>query len=326
MFWRKFSLVAPILAIAAGAAFPVAAQKNYPNRPITLIVPFAPGGGADLTARLVAEPLAAELGQSVVVENKPGGGATVGARMVAESKPDGYTLLYTTPGPQLTNPFLMNKLPYDPYKGLTPISSIAVVPSVVVVNKSVKADSIPELIALAKKEPHAIRFASAGIGASSHLSGELLKVMAGIKIDHVPYRGTGPAVQDVVGQRVEMAIDSLTVYAPYIQNGDVKALGVTTLEPLDALPGVPPVAKFLPGFDASPVNYLSAPGGTPMPIVQRLNEALNKVLAKPEVQEHMRKVGLLPAGNSVKEMQAMVAREQTKWKQVIEQSGAKSSF
>lgn len=326
MFWKIFLLLASMASIGAGVAFPTAAQGNYPSRPITLIVPFAPGGGADLTARLVAEPLAIELGQSVVVENKPGGGATVGARLVAESKPDGYTLLYTTPGPQLTNPFLMDKLPYDPYKGLTPISSIAVVPSVVVVNKSVKANSIPELIALAKKDPHGIRFASAGIGASSHLSGELLKVMAGIQIDHVPYRGTGPAVQDVIGQRVEMAIDSLTVYAPYIQNGDVKALGVTTPEALDALPGVPPVAKFLPGFDASPVNYLSAPGGTPKVIVERLNKALNKVLDKPEVQDHMRKVGLLPAGNSVEEMQELVVREQAKWKQVIEQSGAKSTF
>lgn len=323
MLRNKVSLLTSAIVIATMASSAVA-QSDYPNRAITLIVPFAPGGGADLTARLVAAPLGEELGQTIIVENKPGGGATVGARMVADAKPDGYTLLYTTPGPQLTNPFLMDSVPYDYVKGLTPISTIAVVPSVLVVNKSVKANSVPELIELAKKNPHSIRFASAGIGASSHLSGELLKVMAGVQIDHVPYRGTGPAIQDVVGQRVEMAIDSLTVYAPYIQNGDVKALGVTTPEPLDSLPGVPPIAEFLPGFDSSPVNYLSAPGGTPEPIVQRLNEALNKVLEKPELQAHMRKVGLLPGGNTVAEMQKLVASEQAKWKDVIEKSGAKS--
>lgn len=305
-------------------AAPVAAQTDYPNQPIRLVVPFAPGGGADLTARLISEPLAQELGQTIIIENKPGGGATVGARMVAEARPDGYTLLYTTPGPQFTNPFLMENMPYDPINGLSPISSIAVVPSVLVVNKTVEANSFPELIEMARKDPHGVRFASAGIGASSHLSGELLKVMADIKIDHVPYRGTGPAVQDVVGGRVEMAIDSLTVYQSFIETGAVKALGVSTPEPLESLPGVPPIANYLPGFDSSPVNYLSAPGGTPEPILEKLNTALNKVLAAPELQARMKQAGLLPGGNSIEEMRALVASEQKKWKKVIESSGAKA--
>ncbi|PLC54720.1 ABC transporter substrate-binding protein [Pollutimonas nitritireducens] len=312
-------------AIGAVAAGSVQAQaaNDYPNQPIRLIVPFAPGGGADVTARMVSEPLAAELGQSIIVDNKPGGGGTIGARIVSEAKPDGYTLLYTTPGPQLTNPFLMKSLPYDPNTGLAPVSRIAIVPSVLVVNKSVKADSVKELIEEAKKNPHGIRFASAGIGASSHLSGELLKVMAGVEIDHIPYRGTGPALQDLIGGRVEMAIDSLTVYQAYIKSGDLKVLGVATPMPLDSLPGVPTIAETLPGFDSSPVNYLSAPGGTPQPILDRLNAAMNKVLAEPETKERMLKAGLLPEGNSVEEMNKLVKDEQAKWKKVIELSGAK---
>lgn len=298
------------------------ADTDYPNRPIHLIVPFAPGGGADLTARLVSEPLSKKLGQPIVVDNRPGGGGTVGARLVADAKPDGYTLLYTTPGQQLTNPFLMDSLPYDYINGLTPISRIAVVPSVLVVSSDVKANSVSELIALAKDNPGGINFASAGIGASSHLSGELLKVMADIDIEHIPYRGTGPAVQDLIGGRVEMAIDSVTVYMPHIEAGLVRALGVSTMHPLESLPGIPPIAEDLPGFDSSPVNYLSAPGDTPADIVEKLNLALNEVLAEPQVREQMLKVGLLPEGNSVQEMQDLVASEQEKWKRVIEQSGA----
>ena len=318
-------LVQLALASAAIAVAPQAhAQAEYPSQPIRLVVPFAPGGGADLTARMISEPLSKELGQSIIIDNKPGGGGTVGARMVSESKPDGYTLLYTTPGPQFTNPFLMDSLPYDPVNGLTPISRIAVVPSVLVVNKTVEANTFPELVEMARKNPHGVRFASAGIGASSHLSGELLKVMADIEIDHVPYRGTGPAVQDVVGGRVEMAFDSLTVYQPFIESGAVKALGVSTPTRLESLPDVPAIAEFMPGFDSSPVNYLSAPGGTPRPILEKLNTALNKVLRNPELQQRMKQAGLLPEGNSIEEMRELVASEQQKWKKVIEASGAKA--
>ncbi|NYT81109.1 tripartite tricarboxylate transporter substrate binding protein [Alcaligenaceae bacterium] len=313
------------LTLAAIGTGPALAQDagSYPNQPIRMVVPFAPGGGADLTARMVAEPLAQELGQSIIIENKPGGGATVGARIVATAKPDGYTVLYTTPGPQLTNPYLMKSLPYDPNKDLKPVSRIAIVPSVLVVNKTVGVKNVKELIEKAKKEPHSVRFASAGIGASSHLSGELFKVMTGAEIDHVPYRGTGPAMQDLVGGRVEMAIDSLTVYMPFIESGDLIPLGVATLKPLDALPGVPPIANDLPGFDSSPVNYLSVPGGTPDAIVEKLNTALNKVLSQPELKERMLKAGLLPEGNTAAEMQELVVNEQAKWKKVIEVSGAK---
>ena len=320
---RKIAFGLAIGIVALGGAQAQSANDYPSQQPIRLIVPFAPGGGADLTARMISEPLAAELGQSIIVDNKPGGGGTIGARMVSEAKPDGYTLLYTTPGPQLTNPFLMKSLPYDPNKGLAPVSRIAIVPSVLVVNKNVKANSVKELIAEAKKNPHGVRFASAGIGASSHLSGELFKVMAGVEIEHIPYRGTGPALQDLIGGRVEMAIDSLTVYQGYIKSGDLKVLGVATTMPLDSLPGVPPIADTLPGFDSSPVNYLSAPGGTPKAIVDKLNAALNKVLAQPETKERMLKAGLLPEGNSVEEMKKLVTDEQAKWKKVIELSGAK---
>ncbi|WP_249278576.1 Bug family tripartite tricarboxylate transporter substrate binding protein [Bordetella genomosp. 2] len=312
-------------AIALFAALvPMApAQAEYPDRPLRLIVPFAPGGGADLTARLVAEPLGKILGQPVVVENKPGAGGTIGATQVARAAPDGYTLLYTTPGPQITNPYLMKSLPYDPQKDLVPVSKLAVVPSVLVAGKTLPVASVRELVAYAKGHPHEVRFASAGIGASSHLAGELFKAMAGIEIDHVPYPGTGAALRDVLGGTVEIAIDSVAVYLPHIQSGAVKALGVTTPQSLPMLPGVPPIADDLAGFDASPVNYLTVPAGTPAAVIDKLNAAVAQVLAQPGLQRRMIDVGLLPESSTPQEMAAIVQREAAKWKQVIEVSGAR---
>lgn len=323
MWFKKASIVFAVLAaFSAGNSFAESAG-SYPSRPIRLVVPFAPGGGADITARLVSEPLAKLLGQAIVVENKPGAGGTLGANMVAHAEPDGYTLLYTTPGPQITNPYLLKSLPYDPVKDLVPVSRLAVVPSVLVVTKGLPAKTVSELIADAKKRPHEIRFASAGVGASSHLAGELFKTMAKVEIDHIPYKGTGAALSDVLSGRVEMAIDSLAVYLPHIKSGAVKVLGVTTPNALPMLPGVAPVAEQLPGFDASPVNYLSAPGKTPPAIIAKLNAAVNQVLTQPEVKSRMMEMGLLPEGSTADEMAAQIKLESAKWKKVIEVSGAK---
>ncbi len=310
-----------LLTLALPAAH--AADTPYPNRPIRLIVPFAPGGGADVTARIVAEATGKVLGQSIVVENKPGAGGTVGATTVSRATPDGYTLLYTTPGPQITNPYLMRSLPYDPERDLVPVSRLAVVPSVLVVGKQLPVDSVDGLIKYARAHPNEVRFASAGIGATSHLSGELFKRMADVQIDHIPYGGTGAALQDVLGGRVEMAIDSVAVYLPQIKSGAVKALGVTTPQELPMLPGVPPIAEQLAGFDASPVNYLSAPAGTPPAVIATLNQAVNKALDDPSVKQRMLDLGLLPSPSTPKEMADQIATERAKWKQVIEKSGAR---
>ncbi|RYY94432.1 MAG: tripartite tricarboxylate transporter substrate binding protein, partial [Comamonadaceae bacterium] len=234
-----------------------AAAQDYPNRPLRLVVPFAPGGGADIVARAVAAPLAKRLGQPVVVDNKPGGGATLGADIVAKAPADGYTLLYTTPGPQMANPYLMAKLPYDPVRDLVPVSEVAIVPNVLVVNKDVPARTIAEFIAYAKANPGKVNFASAGQGASSHLAGELFKQSAGVFIVHIPYRGTNPALTDLLSGQVQMAIDSIAVYKPHIDSGALRALGVATAQRSPLLPQVPTIAESLKGFEAAPVNYIS---------------------------------------------------------------------
>jgi len=316
--------IAAALAMLSCLAVPAAhgAANAYPTRPIRLVVPFAPGGGADNTARRLAEPLAERLGQPIVVDNQPGAGGTLGASFVAHAEPDGYTLLYATPGQQMTNPHMMPSLPYDPVNDFTPVAQLLQGGSVLVVHKDVPADSVKELIALARKEPGRISFASAGIGASSHLAGELFKSEAGIDIVHVPYRGSGAAVNDVIGGRVQMAIDTISVYQPHIASGAVRALGVSALEPNPVLPGVPPIADDLPGFEASPVNYITAPAGTPRPIIDKLNAAINDVLADPDIQASFRQTGTRLRGSTPEQMAALIESESAKWKKVIEQSGA----
>ena len=298
------------------------ALDAYPNRPIRMVVPFAPGGAADQTARMVSEGLSKRLGQSVVVDNKPGGGATTGAAFVVNSPADGYTLLYTTPGPQITNPFLMKgRLPYAPNQ-LLPVSRIAWVPSVLVINPKVPANTVQELITYAQKNPGKIFFGSAGIGATSHLSGELFKRMAQIEITHVPYKGTGQVVQDLLSGNVQMSIDSLSVYLPYIKSGQLKALGIAMPQRSPAMPELPPVSDQIKDFDATPVNYLSVKAGTPSEIVARLNHELVATLADPALQDRMDKLGLFPKSSTPEAMAQEIITESAKWKRVIEDSGA----
>jgi tripartite-type tricarboxylate transporter receptor subunit TctC len=316
-----------VMAIAAAALVlgeTHAAEQSYPTRPIRLIVPFPPGGAADAVARIVATPLADRLGKVVIVDNRPGGGATIGADIVAKAQPDGYTLLYGTPGPQITNPYLMKKLPYDPDKDFAPITRIAVVPSVLVIHPSVPAKSVKELVAVAKARPGKINFASSGIGASSHLAGELFKMMAGIDIVHVPYKGSGPALQDLLAGNAQMTIDSLSVYLPHIKSGALRALAMATAERSSLLPDVPPIADTLKGFNASPMNYISTRAGTPRPIVDRLNGEINAVLKSPDVRDRLVSLGITAQGSTPEELAAEIKREQAVWKKVIEISGAKA--
>jgi len=298
--------------------------QNYPNKPIKMVVPFAPGGGADIVARSISQPLSTLLGQPLVIENKPGGGGTLAADLVAKLPADGYTLLYTTPGPQMTNPYLMDKLPYNPVTDLTPVSQVVFGASVLVVNKNLPIYSMKELIAYAKANPGKLSFASSGIGSSSHLAGELFKYRAGIDIFHVPYRGTGLALQDIIAGNVSMAIDSLGAYRPSIDSGSIRVLGVATSKRLNVLPGVPSISEELPGFEGSPVTYISVRSGTPKNIIDRLNREVNQVLKMPEVRAQLTTLGLVPQGNSSEEMAQLIKTESLKWQRVIEHSGAKA--
>ncbi|GIK85220.1 MAG: tripartite tricarboxylate transporter substrate binding protein [Burkholderiales bacterium] len=317
---RALAALAAALLLVPGTA----PAQAWPARPVTFVIPFAAGGGSDVLARILAEPLSQRLGQPVLVDNKPGGGATIGADFVAKSQPDGYTWLYTSPGPQIINPHLMKKLPYDPQKDLLPVARLGTFTSVLAVHPGVPARTVRELIDYAKANPRKLNFASAGIGSGSHLASEYFRTVAGIDIVHVPYKGTGNALQDLIAGNVQMTIDSLAALQPAIKAGQLRALAVTTLEPSPVLPGVPTLADTLSGFDASPMNYLSVRGGTPPEIVERINREINAVLAMPAIRERMLGLGVLPSASTPAEIGAQVLSEQAKWKKVIELSGAKA--
>jgi tripartite-type tricarboxylate transporter receptor subunit TctC len=316
-FARRAGIVLAALAVAATVH-----AQSYPNRPIRWVIPFAAGGGSDITARLLQEPLSKELGQQIVVDNKPGAGAVLGADIVAKSKPDGYTILYTTPGPQITNPFLMKELPYDPVKDLVPVAPMADAINILVVHPSVPASSTKELIAYAKANPGKLNFESSGIGSSSHLSGELFKQQAGIEITHVPYKGTGAGIADLVAGNVQMAIDSISSLSPYVKSGQLRALAVATLEPVQAMPGLPTIAETLPGFDGTSINYISVPAGTPKAVADRLNQAFANVIKQPEIQERMTTLGIVPRISSQEVILQRIDGQRAKWKKVIEAAGS----
>jgi tripartite-type tricarboxylate transporter receptor subunit TctC len=308
----RFALAALLALIVGGAQ-----AQTWPQSPIRLVVPFAPGGAADLMARILADPLSKRLGQPIVIENKPGAGATIGADIVAKAAPDGYTLLWTTPGPQITNPFLMDKLPYDPFRDFTAVATVVTAVNVLVVTPSLPVKSVAELIAYAKANPGKINFSSAGVGSSQHLSGELFKSMAGIEIVHVPYRGSAPALQDLLSGNIQMTIDTVAVQLPQIQSGNVRGLAVATVGRNPTLPDLPPIADTLPGFDGSSINYINGPAGLPQPIVEQLNREINAVLSDPAIAKRMEVAGFTPIIESQPALVKRIAEDQEKWKKVI---------
>ena len=316
--------VAKVLQVGAAiAALTVSAvfAQTYPTQQIRLIVPFAAGGGSDILARIISEPLSKRLGQPILVENRPGGGATLGADVVAKSPPDGYTWLFTTAGPQITNPYLMPKLPYDPFKDFAPVAMLAKSVNVLVVHPGVPAKSVRELIDYARANPGKINFSSSGVGASSHLAGELFKQVVGVDIVHVPYRGTGPSTTDLLAGNVHMAIDSAATLLPHIKSGGLRALGFATLERQPALPELPPIADTLPGFDGSSINYISVPAGTPQPIIERLNREIAEVQSDKDIAKRMTELAIAPIIETPAELATRIAQEQQKWKKVIEGMG-----
>ena len=313
-----------VLTFLAMTSLVQAQTAAYPTRPIRLIVPFAPGGAADQMTRMISEPMAKELGQPIIVENKPGGGATVGAALVASAAPDGYTVLYTTPGPQIINPYLMGKLPYNPDKDLIPVSRVAWFPNVLVVAPKLPVNTVQELIEYARKNPGKTNFGSSGIGASTHLSGELFKSMAGVDITHVPYKGSGQVIQDLLAGNVQLAIDSLSVYIGQIRAGNLRALGVASPDRSPLLPDVPAISEQLKGYEAVAVNYLSVPAGTSRAIIDRLNAALRVVIDEPALKERMINGGIIPKTSTPEEMASEIEVERIKWRKVIAESGAKA--
>ena len=317
-----------VVSLVLGLAFAVIAShsvgQTWPARPIKWIVPFAPGGTTDILARTVGEKLAVALGQPVIIENKPGAGGGLGADFVAKAVPDGYTILGGTISTNAINASLYKDLPYDPVKDFIPITLIARVPNMLVVNNDVPAKTVAELIALMKKNPGKYTFASSGNGTSQHLSGELFKGMAGVDMQHIPYKGSPPALQDVMGGSVTMTFDNITTAWPLAKGGKLRALGVTTAKRSPAAPDVPTLAEAgLTGYEIGSWQGVFAPAGTPPPIVARLNTEIVKIINMPDVKEKLLALGAEPVGNSTEEFTAFVKTEVVKWGDVVKKSGAK---
>jgi tripartite-type tricarboxylate transporter receptor subunit TctC len=314
-----------VLAAFAAAWQPGSAlAQAWPSKPIKYIVPFAPGGTTDILARTIGEKLSVALGQPVVIENKPGAGGGVGADFTAKAGPDGYTIMGGTISTHAINASLYANLPYDPVKDFAAVTLIARVPNLLVINPEIPAKNVAELIALMKANPGKFTFASSGNGTSQHLSGELFKSMAGVEMQHIPYKGSPPALQDVVGGQVSMTFDNITTAWPLAKAGKLRALAVTTAKRSSVAPEVPTLAESgLPGFEIGSWQGVFAPAGTPPEIVKRLNAEIVKILNLPDVREKLVALGAEPVGDTPEQFSAYVKTEVVKWSDIVRKSGAK---
>jgi tripartite-type tricarboxylate transporter receptor subunit TctC len=309
-----------LIAAFCGLLFAaVAAQAQpFPSKTVRLVVPFPAGGGTDIISRTLGQKLSEMWGQPVVIDNRPGGSTIIATDVVAKSAPSGYTLLVTT-APFTIVPSLIDKLPYDPVKDFEPITLINTTPLVAVVNLSVPAKSIQELIALAKAKPGVLNFGSAGNGGSNHLAGELFNTMAGVKMVHIPYKGNAPALTDLLGGHVDLVFNGIASALPLIKAGKLRALAVTSLTRSGALPDIPTLDEVgLKGFQAAAWNGLSAPAHTPKDVIRRINADVLKIIRSPEFVEHLKAEGSDPVGDSPEQFAAFLREETAKWNKVIQ--------
>ena len=297
-------------------------RAEYPDKPVRMIVPFTPAGATDLLARLVGEQLGKRLNKPVLIDNRPGAGANVGAEIAAHSPADGYTLLMGPASVYAISATLYPKLGYDLVKDLVPVSLIANVPHVLLVNKDLAAKSVPELIALAKKQNGGLNIASQGSGTVSHLEAELLKSMAGVDMTHVPYRGSAPALLDLMGGRVQVMFDSIASALPHIRAGKLRAIAVAAATRSPLLPDLPTVAESLPGYSAHSWLGIFVPAGTPKPIVDRLQRDLAAVIEDPRARARLVKAGFEPKSSTPEAFAKLVAEEMAKWAPIVKMSGA----
>jgi len=313
-----------VLAMTGPGVIPASAQ-DYPNRPITLVVPFPPGGSTTIVGRIIADKMSEVLGQSIVVDNRGGAGGSIGSRAVSKSAPDGYTILLGYSGTLAIGPTLYGNVGYDPRKDFDPIGRIGTAPNTLVVHPSVPVHSVPELIAYAKTKPNGLNFGSAGIGTVSHVCGEYFASAAGIKLTHVPYKGTGPAIIDLLGGHIPMAFAPVPATHDNAKSGNLRMLAVTSAGRSTLLPDIPTIAETaLPGFEAVLRYGLVAPPGTPRPIIARLNSALNAALRSDDVRSHLAIEGAEPLPSTPEEYAADIDREETQWSKVVKASGAKA--
>ncbi len=314
-----------LLALTATAlACTVAQAQSYPNKPIKLIVPFPPAGSTDISARAVAAKLGERLGQPVVIENRPGAGGNIGSDMAAKAPADGYTLLVGTVGTHAINASLYSKMAYDHVKDFAPVILLSTTPNVLVVHPSLPVANVRDVINLAKSKPGELTFASSGSGTSIHLSGEMFNSMAGTKMQHIPYKGSGPMLVDLISGQVNMAFDNLSAAIQHIKAGKLKAIASTGSKRAPQLPDLPTIAEAgLTGYDSTSWNAVFAPAGTPRDVVEKLNRELRAILESPETRKFFAEAGAESGGGSAEDLAAFVRLETDKWSKAVKASGAK---
>ena len=319
-----FKKILAAAAFAAAAACGTAHAQGYPTKPVTIVVPFSPGGATDIMSRMLAERLNKRLGQPVIVENKPGAGTMIASEYVAKAAPDGHTVLMAASSLGIA-PALYSKVNYDPIKDFMPVSLVASVVHVLEVHPSVPAKNVAELIAWLKANPAKANYGSVGAGTSTHLESELFNTMAGVKMEHVPYKGSAPALMDLVGGNLQVMFDAWASSGPFVKDGKVRLLAVTTAQRSKLLPDVPTVAESgLPGYEAMPWLGFVAPAGTPAAAVKRFHTELMEVLKEPAVQEKFRSLGLDIIGNTPQEFGEFLKKDIVKWAKVVKDSGARA--
>ncbi len=322
-----FSFAGILFGATIGTAPVVAAQRgtpdlapDFPNRPIRMIVPFAPNGPNDLLARMVGAKLTVSWGQQVVIDNRPGAGTIIGTELAARSQPDGHTLLMVSSSTAV-NPTLKKKLPYDTMKDLVQVINLASSPNVLVIHPGVQANNVAALLALARAKPGEVTYASGGTGAATHLAGELLASMGGVKMTHVPYKGAGPATLDLLGGRVSCMFGTILPTLPYIKSGKLRALGISSLQRAPALPDVPAIAETLPGFEAVSFYGIAGPAGIPRPVLTKLNAEIARIVTAPDMREQLRLQGADAVAGTQPEFADFFHRQMIKWAKVIKDAG-----
>ena len=323
---RRFALGSIASAVVLGAGLlggTSALAQAYPTKPVTIIVPFAAGGTTDILARIIGQALTAELGQSVVVDNRAGAGGNIGGQAAAKAAPDGHTLFMGTVGTHAINASLYKKMPFDPVKDFAPLTRVANVPNLLVANPAQPYKSVKDLIAYAKANPGKVNFGSSGNGSSIHLSGELFKSLAKVDMQHAPYKGSAPAVTDLLGNQIGIMFDNMPSAIQHVRSGKLVPLAVTTAKRSPELPNVPTIAEAgVPGYEATSWFGMFAPAGTPAPVLAKLNAAIVKVLAQPDVKKKINEQGAEVYSETPEQFAAFIQAESVKWGKVVKESGA----
>ncbi len=314
-------LIALAASVGAGAVY----AQPYPSKSIRYVVPYAPGGSTDIVARVLALKLSEALGQQVVVDNRPGAGGSIGADIVAKSPPDGYTMVTAVTGIMAINQFLYRKLPFDPEKDFAPVTQIGSLPLILVVHPSLPAKSVREFIAIAKSKPGQLNYGSSGVGTATHMTTELFKTMAGVDLVHIPYKGSGQVMGDVIGGQLALIFDQIVSSLPHVQGGKLRMLGITSAKRFPSLPDLPTIAESgVPGYESISWAGVAVPAGTPKEIVARLHAEIVKVLAMPDIRERFLRDGIETVGSTPEQFAEHIRRERIKWAKVVRDSGAKA--